>query len=311
MLRQIPLIGVVACFTAAAMASEPVIWVEGEEAVKKQLVDNAGLNDVNPDELSGGKWICSFSHEKEPTGTVEYAVVLPRAGRYHLWVRAIGGTGLAYRVDGAKDAVDVAIDKGKNQIPIAADGNPFYPPQAAWYDLGTVDLTQGKHTITWYLGGLKEKVRWGGMDCFVLTTGTFVPNGKYKPGEKSPEPILAFKPGQAWDFVPPVDKLDPSAVLDLRYLNEKVAGEHGFIRLSPDGNSFVRGDGQPIRFWAASPGFQPEVDLAAQNTTPSFWPSAASISPARGAICFARSKARRSPMWMRRSWTTSSRALLP
>ena len=73
-LRQIPLIGVVACFTAAAMASEPVIWVEGEEAVKKQLVDNAGLNDVNPDELSGGKWICSFSHEKEPTGTAEYAV---------------------------------------------------------------------------------------------------------------------------------------------------------------------------------------------------------------------------------------------
>ena len=97
------------------MASEPVIWVEGEEAVKKQLVDNAGLNDVNPDELSGGKWICSFSHEKEPTGTVEYAVDLPRAGRYHLWVRAIGGTGLAYRVDGAKDAVDVAIDKGKNR----------------------------------------------------------------------------------------------------------------------------------------------------------------------------------------------------
>ena len=54
-------------------------------------------------------------------------------------------------------------------------------------------------------------------------------------------------------------------MLDLRYLNEKVAGEHGFIRLSPDGNSFVRGDGQPIRFWAASLGFRPELDLAAQK----------------------------------------------
>ncbi|MGA2616114.1 MAG: hypothetical protein ABSF26_00810 [Thermoguttaceae bacterium] len=265
MLRHLSFVGVLACSTAVATAAEPLVWVEGEQAVKRQLVDNAGLNDVNPDELSGGKWICSFSHEKQPTGTAEYALEIPEAGRYHLWVRAVGGTGLAYRLDGAKDTVDVAIDKGKDPIPVAADGNPFYPPQAVWYDLGSVELTQGKHTITWYLGGLKEKVRWGGMDCFALTTGAFTPNGKYKPGDKSPQPIPAFKPGQAWDFLPGVDKLDPAAVLDLRYLNEKVAGEHGFIRLSPDGNSFVRGDGQPIRFWAASPGFQPEVDLAARK----------------------------------------------
>jgi len=51
-------------------------------------------------------------------------------------------------------------------------------------------------------------------------------------------------------------------VLDLRYLNEEVAGEHGFIRLSPDGNSFVRGDGRPIRFWAASSAPTPQFDLA-------------------------------------------------
>jgi hypothetical protein len=256
---------VLAGLGGAAIAAEPLIWVEGEQAGRTQLVDNAGLNDVNPDELSGGKWVCSFSHEQEPTGTAEYAVEITEAGQYHLWVRAVGGTGLAYRLDGAKDAVDVAIDKGKDPIPVAADGNPFYPPAAAWYDLGLVDLTRGGHTITWYLGGLKEKVRWGGMDCFVLTTGAFTPNGKYKPGQKSPEPIPAFKPGQTWDFVPQADKLDPAAVLDLRYLNEKVAGEHGFIRLSPDGDSFVRGDGQPIRFWAASPGFEPEVDLAARK----------------------------------------------
>ncbi len=265
MLRHLWFVGVLACSMAVATAAEPLVWVEGEQAVKRQLVDNAGLNDVNPDELSGGKWICSFSHEKQPTGTAEYALEIPQAGRYHLWVRAVGGTGLAYRLDGAKEAVEVAIDKGKDEIPVAADGNPFYPPRAAWYDLGSVELTQGKHGITWYLGGLKEKVRWGGLDCFVLSGGTFVPNGKYKPGEQSPQPIPAFKAGQAWDFLPAVDKLDPAAVLDLRYLNEKVAGEHGFIRLSAEGNSFVRGDGPAIRFWAASPGFQPEVGLAARK----------------------------------------------
>ena len=190
MLRHLMLVGVLTtCFTTLVAGAESLIWIEGEKAVKRQLVDNAGLNDVNPDELSGGKWICSFSHEKELTGTAEYVVEIAEPGRYHLWVRAVGGTGLAYRLDGAKEAVTVAIDKGKNPIPVAADGNPFYPPTAAWFDLGTVDLFRGKHILTWYLGGLTEKVRWGGMDCFLLTTGTFTPNGKYKPGERSPEPI--------------------------------------------------------------------------------------------------------------------------
>ena len=40
------------------------------------------------------------------------------------------------------------------------------------------------------------------------------------------------------------------ALLDLRALNEKEAGETGFLRLSADGNSFVTGAGKPIRFWA-------------------------------------------------------------
>ena len=180
------------------------------------------------------------------------------------------GTGLVYRLDSAKSAVNVADNKGKDEISISADGNPYYPGRIAWYDAGSVELTAGKHVIAWYLGGLKEKDRYGGMDCFVLTTGDFTPNGKYKPGEKSPQPTTAFQPGQAWDFVPAADKLDPAAVLDLRYLNEKVAGEHGFIRLSPDGNSFVRGDGRTIRFWAASSAPTPQFDLASQKHSAQF-----------------------------------------
>jgi hypothetical protein len=51
---------------------------------------------------------------------------------------------------------------------------------------------------------------------------------------------------------------NPSAVghglplLNLRYLNEKTAGEHGFIRVSRNGYGFVRGDGKPIRFWGVT-----------------------------------------------------------
>ena len=55
-----------------------------------------------------------------------------------------------------------------------------------------------------------------------------------------------------WPFQPSEDTFAKSASLDLSYLNEKTAGESGFIGQSSDGSSFVRGDGNPIRFWAVN-----------------------------------------------------------
>ena len=52
-----------------------------------------------------------------------------------------------------------------------------------------------------------------------------------------------------WAFSYP-DNTKPGALLDLRPLNEKTAGETGFVHLSGDGQSFVLGDGKPVRFWA-------------------------------------------------------------
>jgi hypothetical protein len=57
---------------------------------------------------------------------------------------------------------------------------------------------------------------------------------------------------QTWDFVFPKHRPGEVPLLDLRYLNEKTAGEHGYIRMAADGNSFLRGDGTPIRFWPVS-----------------------------------------------------------
>lgn len=56
---------------------------------------------------------------------------------------------------------------------------------------------------------------------------------------------------QTWPFMISHDAYKSDALLDLRGMNERVAGETGFVRLSADGNSFVRGDGAPIRFWSA------------------------------------------------------------
>lgn len=68
-------------------------------------------------------------------------------------------------------------------------------------------------------------------------------------------PIVAASVGRAdeadtWPFAPKPDAFTADAPLDLRSLNEEKSGETGFVRLSKDGDSFVRGDGRPVRFWA-------------------------------------------------------------
>jgi hypothetical protein len=53
-----------------------------------------------------------------------------------------------------------------------------------------------------------------------------------------------------WEFKYPLHGPSAQPLLDLRYLNEKEAGQSGFIRLTRDGNGFALGDGTPVRFWA-------------------------------------------------------------
>ncbi|MGC8561513.1 MAG: hypothetical protein ACP5O1_12680, partial [Phycisphaerae bacterium] len=65
--------------------------------------------------------------------------------------------------------------------------------------------------------------------------------------------VASARTGKAdsWNFNPSAGG-HGSRVLNLRYLNEKTAGEHGFIRVSKNGYGFVRGDGKRIRFWGVT-----------------------------------------------------------
>ncbi|MBD5778516.1 hypothetical protein IEN85_03355 [Pelagicoccus sp. NFK12] len=54
-----------------------------------------------------------------------------------------------------------------------------------------------------------------------------------------------------WAFDPEPDDFDPSALFDLRYLNEDLAGQNGWVGTDEKGD-FVRGDGEPLRFWAVN-----------------------------------------------------------
>lgn len=56
---------------------------------------------------------------------------------------------------------------------------------------------------------------------------------------------------KTWAFRPERDSFSAQSQLDLRYLNEKMAGETGFVRASPQGD-LLRGDGKPLRLWAVN-----------------------------------------------------------
>lgn len=66
--------------------------------------------------------------------------------------------------------------------------------------------------------------------------------------------LKAQLPSAGWSFSYPGDKFTDNALLDLRYLNEKIAGENGFIQRTPDGNSFQTENGIPMRFWSINGG---------------------------------------------------------
>ena len=55
-----------------------------------------------------------------------------------------------------------------------------------------------------------------------------------------------------WAFEYPTDDSRPGSLLDLRFLNEKVAGEQGFLKRTPDGEGFALANGTPLRIWAAN-----------------------------------------------------------
>ena len=92
------------------------------------------------------------------------------------------------------------------------------------------------------------RFRWGWSLVLVVTTA--VPAASGQAIRKT------STPAGTWAFLPQRDTFRPDALLDLRSLNEDVAGKSGFVRLAPNGESFVLGNGDPVRFWGVSTNVQ-------------------------------------------------------
>jgi hypothetical protein len=156
------------------------IWIEGEDARSHDIppngayrTDHAGQQEA----LSNGSWL---QHHEWNDRQASWDVTVPEAGDYVLWGRGIAPEGNVRVLWDGEEWTALAESTGEFEDPVMVRDLGWWQMQVYWLRLGTVALTEGKHTLT--LQGLPDA---GGIavDCWLLTTRPWSPNGAQKPGD--------------------------------------------------------------------------------------------------------------------------------
>jgi hypothetical protein len=252
-----------------AAANSRYVWIEAESSAEKRENSNDWYDPVDRQtSLSGNDWWHSFDEPHMDSGYVVCTAQAPATDAYRLWIRLnLTSSGYLYAVDDqALQELPVqqwrASDKEHewdihherrifDEAVVSHDGSNRH--KLVWVKGPMLSLREGPHRFTFKVSPGDDGKGFAAVDCFVLAGEAFEfrPRLFYRP-EQQVQVAPEIDTRRAWTF--PHHQRDTFAPspLDLRRLNETVAGEHGFIRLSQDGESFVRGDGQPIRFWSGS-----------------------------------------------------------
>lgn len=225
------------------------IWVEGETPTQSSMNRHPWWYDqVKRDQFSGGNFISNFHLDK--SGEAAYSVQAGQGGEHEFWVRANPLlASLSYRLnDGPWTAIDLTRDPVGNTN-VAADGKPDLR-FIAWVKVGRVELKKGANAVAFRMEG--KQSNHGYLDCFVFSTEPFEPRGLLKPDQIAAADKRQVELEGAWfAFDPKPDRFEAGAGFDLRDLNEKVAGEGGFIA-ARDGQFVHSTTGKPVRFWAVN-----------------------------------------------------------
>ena len=240
---------VLLCLFAALRSHAVWIWVEGEQpAINKMNRHPWWYDQVKRDQFSGGDFISNF--DKDKPGEAEYRFTAATAGDYQFWVRANPLLSkLYYALNGGADTLIDLNQEKRGEVNVAADNKPDLR-FLAWSKVGKVALKAGGNTVRFRMAGGNSNH--GYLDCFVFSTEPFLPRGTTKPDQMAGEMKRLTEENAGWfPFDPKPDAFTDAALLDLRFLNEKFAGETGFIGVK-DGNFIHTKTGEPLRFWAVN-----------------------------------------------------------
>ena len=223
--------------------ADDYLWIEGENSTSHTMRRHNWYDSVAKEGLSGGEWLCHFYGGAPPEAEFHFEVSL--TDEYFFWIRAnsVARPRLSYRLDGGP-WTEVDLNGAVEKLNVASDGKPDMR-FISWINAGKVALDEGAHTIRFKFHS--DNNNHGGLDCFVLSRQPFMPRGALKPGARTGKANPGFF---AWE--PDVDDFRDDAVIDLRYLNEDVAGRDGRVKAA--GNDFVLGTGEKVKFWGANVG---------------------------------------------------------
>lgn len=187
--------------------------------------------------LSGGAWIGASSPGTRYFAT--YAVEVPASQTYSFYVRKFWKHGpFRYRFD-TQPWQTVSRDTA-----LLDDISLRRHVSVSWVPAGSVVLEAGTRTLHVELTG-DDSNGASAWDAFVLTTADQGPSGLLRPGSitgSSKTGYFAFTPGAV---------TSEARALDLRHLNERRAGELGFVVVR--GATFVRENSlEPLRFWGVN-----------------------------------------------------------
>ena len=221
-----------------SLSSAASIWVEGEAATQKDVQRHPWWYDkVKKDLLSGGDWLSNFGAKE---GTASYQVQVPEDGSYTFWIRANPTQAkLDYSIgEGAWTPADLKEPRGLQNI--AEDNKPDLR-FIAWIKVGKLDLKKGTTTVKFRMYGTNNH---GGLDCFVLTDDSFVPQGTMKPGAQA-----AAGPSDWFPLVVDTDSFSKDSVIDMTSLTHAPAGKFGPVLA--DGKDLKFANGEKVKFWGA------------------------------------------------------------
>jgi hypothetical protein len=242
-------------------AAADAIWIEGENATRKQVSHHGWYDSVRKEVLSGSEWLSHFDENREGTAAFDFTV--EQTGDFTFWLRANPvASKLSWKLENATDwqQIDFSGDN-RGRTNIANDNKPDLR-FIAWIKVGTVHLTSGSHTISFRMNSGPQNH--GGIDCFVFSRVPFVPSGKTKPTIRS-------GPAAADEWFPVIMDVDPLAtesVIDMSHLVEAPAGKHGFLRRDNDALRFENAS-RPTKFWGI--GVHPQGNTQAQMTQAAGW----------------------------------------
>ena len=221
------------------------VWIEGEAPVDAKMTRAPWWYDqVKKAEFSGNDFMSNWA-EKE-VGEATYRFEAPAAGEHEFWVRANpSSTRLSYSLNGG-DFILLDLTKGqKGNTNVAADGKPDLR-FLAWSNPAKLTLKAGENELRFRMDS--ENNNHGMLDCFVLTKGDFSPMGAAKPDEIQAKMEELANASKGWTMWNPGKDDFRASPIDLRPLNESVAGVDGHVRV--EAGRFVLGSGEPVRFWA-------------------------------------------------------------